>query len=73
LANILVDMSYSPESRSSRKFEGISAINGLTNENRHNNPLYVLILLIYLFHKLLIYIYHFLQIILQIMELLLII
>lgn len=33
-------MSYSPESRSSRKFEGISAINGLTNENRHNNPLY---------------------------------
>lgn len=30
-------MSYSPESRSSRKFEGISAINGVTNDHRHNN------------------------------------
>ena len=40
LSSVLIDMAYSPESRSTRKFEGISSISGVTNNHVYTNPIY---------------------------------
>jgi hypothetical protein len=31
-------MNYSPENRSSRKFEGISSVTGIVNDTKFTNP-----------------------------------